>query len=214
MPQICCKFKFVLPSTCLHHCQQICQLSCPAHCCACQYVSIMEHSQSIQESCPAICSFKCLPSCPSFCSKVSPQMPSSCPSSCSVSCILPCQQHCCQERYPPNLSTQSPAICPLQSYSHVPGALLSCLIRTIVIFNNVNANRKCSAKLFATAKLCDTFTSPSSCSSYCSHSWLQYCCMGRQKSPYLFKPCNKHHRLQGLLRFKKPIISRKLYIIS
>ena len=27
------------------------------------------------------------------------------------------------------------------------------------------------------------------------------------------KPRNKHHRLEGLLRFKKPIISRKLYIV-
>ena len=27
------------------------------------------------------------------------------------------------------------------------------------------------------------------------------------------KPLNKHHRSEGLLRFKKPIISRKLYIV-
>ena len=27
------------------------------------------------------------------------------------------------------------------------------------------------------------------------------------------KPRNKHHRLEGLLRFKKPIVSRKLYIV-
>ena len=27
------------------------------------------------------------------------------------------------------------------------------------------------------------------------------------------KPRNKHHRLEGLFRFKKPIISRKLYIV-
>ena len=27
------------------------------------------------------------------------------------------------------------------------------------------------------------------------------------------KPQNKHHRLEGLLPFKKPIISRKLYIV-
>ena len=54
---------------------------------------------------------------PIFCCKVSPLMPSSCPSS-SVSCILPCQQHCCQERYPPNSSTQSPAICPSQCAIH------------------------------------------------------------------------------------------------
>ena len=54
---------------------------------------------------------------PIFCCKVSPLMPSSCPSS-SVSCILPCQQYCCQERYPPNSSTQSPAICPSQCAIH------------------------------------------------------------------------------------------------
>ena len=55
---------------------------------------------------------------PIFCCKVSPSMPSSCPSSCSVSCISPRQQHCCQECYPPNFSTQSPAICPLQYAIH------------------------------------------------------------------------------------------------
>ena len=168
-----------------HHCHIICQSSCPARCC-----TTMEHSQSIQESCLTICN--CLSSCPSFCCKVSPPMPSSCPSSCSVSCILPCQQHCCQEHYPPNFSTQSPAICLLQCAfhceQHVPSALLSCLIRTIVIFNKINTNRKFSAKLFATAKLCKTYTiCPSSCLSYCSHSWPQYCCIGRQNPPYLYK---------------------------
>ena len=125
-PKFCCKFKSILSSTCPHHCQQICQSSCPAHCCASQHISIMEHSQSIQESCPAICSSKCLPSCPSFCCKVSLQMQSSFPSSCSVSCISPCQQHCCQERYPPNFSTQSPAICPSQSAIHMCPAQNQC----------------------------------------------------------------------------------------
>ena len=36
--------------------------------------------------------------------------------------------------------------------------------------------------------------------------------MLQQKSPYLFKPRNKHHWLEGLLGFKKPIISYKLCI--
>ena len=115
-------------------------------------------------------------------------MPSSCPSSCSLSCISPCQQHCCQEGYPPNFSTQSPAICPSQCAVHCDGmrmCLAHCsshLIRTIVIFNKINTNRKCSAKLFAVTKLCNTYTiCPSFSSSYCSQSWPQYCCMGRPK---------------------------------
>ena len=34
------------------------------------------------------------------------------------------------------------------------------------------------------------------------------------KSLYTYlKPQNKDHQLEGLLRFKKPIISRKLYIV-
>ena len=71
-------------------------------------------------------------------------------------------------------------------WRHVPGALLSCLIQTTVIFNktpigNVQPNFLLPQS-YETPTLC-----PSFCSSYCSHSWLQYCCMGRQKSLYLFK---------------------------
>ena len=76
-PQFYCKFKFVPPSTCPHHCQEICQSSCPAHCCASQHVSTMEHSQSIQELCPTICSSSWLPSCPFF----------------VVRCLRRCQAH-------------------------------------------------------------------------------------------------------------------------
>ena len=65
-PKFYCKLKFVLPSTCPHHCQVICQLSCPAHCYASQHVFTMEQSQSTQELCPTICSSNCQPSCPLF----------------------------------------------------------------------------------------------------------------------------------------------------
>ena len=76
---------------------------------------------------------------------------------CSVSCILPCQQHCCQEHYSPNISTQSPEhYLPITMcnslWRHVPGTLLSCLIWTIVIFNKINTNTKCSAKRFCYPK--------------------------------------------------------------
>ena len=122
----------------------------------------MEHSQLIQELCPTICSSNCLPSCPFFCCKVSPSMPSSCPSSSSVICISPCQQHCCQERYPPNFSPQSPAICPLQCAIHcddmcpahccpASSEQSSFLTKSIPI-RNVQPN------VFATPKLCNTYT--------------------------------------------------------
>ena len=77
-------------------------------------------------------------------------MPSSCPSS-SVSCILPCQQHCCQERYPPNSSTQSPAICPSQCAIHcedmwpahcfpASSQQLSFLTKILIPIGNVQPN--------------------------------------------------------------------------
>ena len=65
-PKFYCKFKFVLPSTCPHHCQEICQSSCPAHRYLSQHVSTMEQLQSTQELCPTICSSNCLLSCPFF----------------------------------------------------------------------------------------------------------------------------------------------------
>ena len=193
-PQFYCKFKFVLPSTCPHHCQEICQSSCPAHCCASQHVSTMEHSQSIQELCPTICSSSWLPSCPFF----------------AVRCLRRCQAHVqavalwaafCHANDIVVKSTillifrQSPATCPSpiamcnSLWRHVPSTLFSSvLLRTIVIFNKINTNRKCSAKLFAAPKLCNSYTiCPSFSPYYCSHSWLQYCCIGRQKSPYLFE---------------------------
>ena len=76
-PQFYCKFKFVLPTTCPHHCQETCQSSCPTHCCASQHISTMEHSQSIQESCSTICSSNCLPLRPFF----------------VVMCLRRCQAH-------------------------------------------------------------------------------------------------------------------------
>ena len=93
-------------------------------------------------------------------------------------------------------------------WRHVPGTLLSCLIRTIVIFNKIfNINRKCPTKLFAATKLCNTYTiCPSFCSLYCSHSWPSVVAWGDKSLHTYSKPWNKHHRLEGLLRFKKPII--------
>ena len=101
-------------------------------------------------------------------------------------------------------------------WRHVPGTLLSCLIRTIVIFNKIfNINRKCPTKLFAATKLCNTYTiCPSFCSLYCSHSWPSVVAWGDKSLHTYSKPRSKHHRLEGLLWFKKPIISRKLYIVS
>ena len=73
-------------------------------------------------------------------------------------------------------------------WRHVPGTLLSCLIRTIVIFNkfltsigNVQPNfccHKAMQHLHHTPQflLVVLFTQLAQC-----------CCMGRQKSPYLFK---------------------------
>ena len=94
-------------ATCPHHCQEICQSSCPTHCCASPYVSTMEQSQSIQESCPTICSSSCLPSYPFF----------------VVRCLRWCQAHVqavalwaafCHAN---NIVVKS-AICPLQSAIH------------------------------------------------------------------------------------------------
>ena len=83
---------------------------------------------------------------PIFCCKVPPLMPSSCPSSCFESCILPCQQHCCQECYLSITKCNS-------LWRHVPGAPLSCLIWTIVIFNKIfNTNRKCLSQTFCCSK--------------------------------------------------------------
>ena len=123
-----------------------------------------------------------------FCCKVSLQMPSSCPSSCSVSCISPCQQHCCQEGYPP-IFRHSHLLSVHRNGRFTVTTCDRCtvVLRTIVIFNNI-FNTKCPAKLFAAAKLCNTYTiCPIFCSSYCSHSWPQYSFIGQQKPPYLFK---------------------------
>ena len=76
-PQFYCKFKFVLPTTCPHHCQQICQSSCPAHRRASQHISTMEHSRPIQELFSTICSSNCLPLRPFF----------------VVMCLCRCQAH-------------------------------------------------------------------------------------------------------------------------
>ena len=131
----------------------------------------MEQLQSIQESCPTICSSSCLPSYPFF----------------VVRCLRWCQAHVqavalwaafCHANNIVVKSADSSYLSITKCNSlwrHVPGAPLSCLIWTIVIFNKILiTNRKCLAKLFAAAKLCNTYTiCPSFCSSYCSHSWPQ-----------------------------------------
>ena len=114
---------------------------------------------------------------PIFCCKVCPPKPSSCPTSCSVSCISPCQQHCCQERYLPNFSTQSPPMCPSQCAIHCedmcpvhchPASSEQSSFLTIF-----NTNRKRPAKFFAHRTV--HTVGPSIV------AW------GDKKSPYLFK---------------------------
>ena len=165
-----------------------------------------------------ICSFNCLPSpsCPSFCCKVSPPMPSLCPSSCSVSCILQCQQPCCQEHYPPNVSTQSPAICPSQ-----------CAIRC----DNMCLAHYCPApseqsmfltKSTPTGNVKPNFSPPQSYASPTPYAPVlahrtvhtvvpSIVAWGNKNLHTYSKLWNKDHRFEGLLRFKKPNISWKLY---
>ena len=89
-------------------------------------------------------------------------------------------------------------------WQHEPSKLLSWLIWTINIFHKINANSKCKAKLFAAAKLCSTYTiCPISRSLHCSHSCPQYCCMGRQKSPYLFKTLKQTSPVGRSLAFQE-----------
>ena len=89
---------------------------------------------------------------------------------------------------------------------------------TIVIFNKIfNTNRKCPAKLFAAAKPCNIYTiCPSFCSSYCSHSWPQDCCMGHDKSLHTYsKPRNNLINITGwkVSCGSRSLLSRKLYIV-
>ena len=97
----------------------------------------------------------------------------------------------------------------------VPGAQLSCPIWRIYVFNKINAKRKCQAKLFATAKLCITYTTcPSSCSSYCSHSFPQYCCMGQQKSPYLLKALEQRSPIRRSLTVQEAEYKLKVVLFQ
>ena len=157
---------------------------------------------------------------PIFCWKVSLPMLSSSPSSCSVSCILPCQQHCCQERYPPNFSTQSPSISPWQLAIHcddmcpahccpASSEQLSVLTKFLTSIGNVQPNFLLPqsyatptpyALVFARCTVHTVGPSVVACGDRSLHTYS--------------KPRDKHHRLESLLRFKKPIISRKLYIVS
>ena len=138
-------------------------------------------------------------------------MSSSCPSSCSVSCTSPCQQHCCQECYLSITKCNS-------LWRHVPGAPLSCLIWTIVIFNKIfNTNRKCLSQTFCCGKAMKHL-----------HHMPQFLLiilftqlapgivawdMTKVSIPIQNLGTIKHHRLEGLLQFKKLIISLKLYIV-
>ena len=77
-----CPFqKGVLPSTCPHHCQEICQ-SCVST--RLYYWTFTINTRIVS----TYLQFQLATIVPIFCCKVSPSMPSSCLSSCSVSCIL------------------------------------------------------------------------------------------------------------------------------
>ena len=145
-------------------------------------------------------------------------MPSSYPSSCSVSCLPPCQKHCCQECYPPNFLTKSPAICPLQCAIHCDGMCpahccpvsseqLLFLTKSILI-GNVHPN----------FWLPQSYATPTPYAPVFSRSTVHtvgpsIIVWGDKRLHTYSKPGIKHHRLEGLLWFKKPIISRKLYIV-
>ena len=155
---------------------------------------------------------------PIFCCKVSPSIPSSCPSSCSVSCISPCQQHCCRERYPPNFSTQSPAICPLQCAIHCddmcpahcyPASYeQSSFLTKSIPMGNVQQNVLLPQSYATLTPYAPVF--PRSTVYTIGPSIVALV----DKSPHSYlKPRNKDHQLEGLLWFKKPIISRKLHIV-
>ena len=150
-------------------------------------------------------------------------MPSSCPSSCSVSCILPCQQHCCQEHYPPNSLTLSPAICPSKCAIHcedtscpahccpASSQQLSFLTKFLTPIGNVQPN----------FLLPQRYATPT-CTPYAPvfarrnvHTVNPSTVAWGDKSLHTYsKPRNKHNQLEGLLEFKKPIVSHKLYIMS
>ena len=128
-PQFYCKFKFVLPTTCLHHCQEICQSSCPAHRCASQHISTTEHSQPIQESCSIICSSNCLPLRPFF----------------VVMCLRRCQAHVqavalsAAFHHANNIVVKSPILLIfrhshlLSVYCNVQFIVMTCARRTVVL---------------------------------------------------------------------------------
>ena len=145
-------------------------------------------------------------------------MPSSYPSSCSVSCLPPCQKHCCQECYPPNFLTQSPAICPLQCAIHCDGMCpahcspvsseqLLFLTKSILI-GNVHPNFWLPQSYATPTPYAPVFSRST------VHTVGPSIIVWGDKSLHTYsKPGNKHHRLEGLLWFKKPILSRKLYIV-
>ena len=146
-------------------------------------------------------------------------MPSSCPSS-SVSCILPCQQHCCQERYPPNSPTQSPAICPSQCAIHcedmwpahcfpASSQQLSFLTKILIPIGNVQPNILLLQRYATPTPYAPVFARRN------VHTDSPSTVAWGDKSLHTYsKPRNKHNWLEGLLEIKKPIISRKLYIMS
>ena len=139
-------------------------------------------------------------------------MLSSCPSSCSVSCISPCQQHCFQVHYPPNSSTQSPAISPWQRATHCDDMCPSHYCPTS------SQQSSFSAKfLTPIGNIQPNFLLPQGYATPTPYDPVFARCNVHKVSPRTVaysKFRNKHNRLEGLLQFKKLIISCKLYIMS
>ena len=204
MPQILLQIQVCSALNLSHHCQEICQSSCPAHCCASQHVSTMEQSQSTQELCPTICSSHCLLSCPFFVVRCLRQSQAHVQPVALWAAFCHANNIVVKSANPPNFSTQSPAICPSQCAIHCedirpvhchPASSEKSSFLTIF-----NTNRKRPAKFFARRTV---------------HTVGPSLLHGATKSLHIYlKPRNKHHRLEGLLRFKKLTISRKLYIVS
>ena len=113
-------------------------------------------------------------------------------------------------------STQSPAICPSQSAIHMcpahccpassePSSFLTKSTR----IGNVQPN-------FLPLQ---SYVTPSPYAPVLAHLTVHtvgpsIVAWGDKSLHTYSKPRNKHHQLQGLLRFKKPIINHKLYIVS
>ena len=97
-------------------------------------------------------------------------------------------------------------------WQHEPSKLSSWLIWTINIFNKINANSKCKAKLFRRCKAMQHLHHAPFLAHCTVHTVVPSIVAWDDKNLHTYsKPSNKHQRLEGLLRFKKPNISQKLY---